>query len=448
MTTPATLPRIKTRLPGPKAKLVLQGDRKFISPSYTRPYPLVMKRGRGAIVEDVDGNTFLDFSAGIAVCSTGHSHPKVVAAIQKQAADFIHMSGTDFYYPQMVELAEKLAASMPGKSPKKVYFGNSGAEAVEAALKLARFHTKRDKFIAFYGAFHGRTMGALSLTASKVTQRRGFSPLLPGVTHIPYGNCYRCPYNLRPETCQIECATFLRDVVFKTTVPPDEVAAIFVEPVLGEGGYVIPRREFLQELRSICDEYGILLVADEVQCGMGRTGKMWAVEHFGIEPDILCSAKGLASGMPIGAMIAREKLMNWPPGAHASTFGGNPVSCAAALATMKLLQEEYIENAAYMGRYLLEKISDWPQRHRLVGDVRGLGLMIAIELVRDRSTLVKASKERDWVLHEAFKQGLLILGCGENVVRMMPPLVINERQADLAVKILDGVLTRVERRPV
>jgi 4-aminobutyrate aminotransferase len=448
MTTSATLPRIKTRLPGPKAKLVLQGDRKFISPSYTRPYPLVMKRGRGAIVEDVDGNTFLDFSAGIAVCSTGHSHPKVVAAIQKQAADFIHMSGTDFYYPQMVELAEKLAASMPGKSPKKVYFGNSGAEAVEAALKLARFHTKRDKFIAFYGAFHGRTMGALSLTASKVTQRRGFSPLLPGVTHIPYGNCYRCPYNLRPETCQIECATFLRDVVFKTTVPPDEVAAIFVEPVLGEGGYVIPRREFLQELRSICDEYGILLVADEVQCGMGRTGKMWAVEHFGIEPDILCSAKGLASGMPIGAMIAREKLMNWPPGAHASTFGGNPVSCAAALATMKLLQEEYIENAAYMGRYLLEKISDWPQRHRLVGDVRGLGLMIAIELVRDRSTLVKASKERDWVLHEAFKQGLLILGCGENVVRMMPPLVINERQADLAVKILDGVLTRVERRPV
>ena len=448
MTTPATLPKIKTKLPGPKAKLVLQGDRKFISPSYTRPYPLVMKRGRGAIVEDVDGNTFLDFSAGIAVCSTGHSHPEVVAAIQKQAADFIHMSGTDFYYPQMVELAEKLAGSVPGKSPKKVYFGNSGAEAVEAALKLARFHTKRDKFIAFFGAFHGRTMGALSLTASRVTQRRGFSPLLPGVTHIPYGNCYRCPYNLRPETCQIECATFLRDVVFKTTVPPDEVAAIFVEPVLGEGGYVIPRREFLQELRSICDEHGILLVADEVQCGMGRTGKMWAVEHFGIEPDILCSAKGLASGMPIGVMIARGKLMNWPPGAHASTFGGNPVSCAAALATMKLLQEEYIENAARMGRYLLEKISDWPQRHRLVGDVRGLGLMIAIELVRDRSTLVKASSERDWVLHEAFKQGLLILGCGENVVRMMPPLVINERQADLAVKILDGVLTRVERRLV
>ncbi|MGB7620746.1 MAG: acetyl ornithine aminotransferase family protein [Terriglobia bacterium] len=445
MATQSSLPRIKTKLPGPRAKQVLVGDRKFVSPSYTRPYPLVMKRGRGAMVEDVDGNTFLDFSAGIAVCSTGHAHPEVVAAIQKQAAQFIHMSGTDFYYPQMVELAQKLADSVPGKAPRKVYFGNSGAEAIEAAMKVARFHTKRDKFIAFYGAFHGRTFGALSLTASKVTQRRGFSPLVPGVTHVPYGYCYRCPYNLTPQTCSIDCGTFLRDVVFKTTVPPEEVAAIFVEPVLGEGGYVIPPIEFLQELKSICEDYGILFVADEVQSGMGRTGKMWAVEHFGIEPDILCTAKGLASGMPIGVMIARADLMNWPPGAHASTFGGNPVSCAAALATIKLLEGQYIQNAARMGNYLLEKISDWPTTHPLVGEVRGLGLMIAIELVRDKNTRVKAHEERDRLLQEAFKRGLLILGCGENVVRMMPPLLINQRQADVAVDIIEEVLTRIER---
>jgi 4-aminobutyrate aminotransferase len=445
MATQSSLPRIKTKLPGPKAKQVLVGDRKFVSPSYTRPYPLVMKRGRGAMVEDVDGNTFLDFSAGIAVCSTGHAHPEVVAAIQKQAAEFIHMSGTDFYYPQMVELARKLADSVPGKAPRKVYFGNSGAEAIEAAMKVSRFHTKRDKFIAFYGAFHGRTFGALSLTASKVTQRRGFSPLVPGVTHVPYGYCYRCPYNLTPQTCSIDCGTFLRDVVFKTTVPPEEVAAIFVEPVLGEGGYVIPPIEFLQELKSICEDYGILFVADEVQSGMGRTGKMWAVEHFGIEPDILCTAKGLASGMPIGVMIARADLMNWPPGAHASTFGGNPVSCAAALATIKLLEGQYIQNAARMGNYLLEKISDWPTTHPLVGEVRGLGLMIAIELVRDKNTRVKAHEERDRLLQEAFKRGLLILGCGENVVRMMPPLLINQRQADVAVDIIEEVLTRIER---
>ena len=445
MATKSPLPRIKTKLPGPKAKQVLAGDRKFVSPSYTRPYPLVMRRGRGAMVEDVDGNTFLDFSAGIAVCSTGHSHPEIVAAIQKQAADFIHMSGTDFYYPQMVELAQKLANSVPGKSPRKVYFGNSGAEAIEAAMKVARFHTKRDKFIAFYGAFHGRTFGALSLTASKVTQRRGFSPLVPGVTHVPYGYCYRCPYNLTPQTCSIDCGTFLRDVVFKTTVPPEEVAAIFVEPVLGEGGYVIPPAEFLQELKSICEDYGILFVADEVQSGMGRTGKMWAIEHFGIEPDVLCTAKGLASGMPIGVMIARADLMNWPPGAHASTFGGNPVSCAAALATIKLLEERYMENASRMGKYILERISDWPRTHPLVGEVRGLGLMIAIELVRDKNTRVKAHEERDRLLHQAFSRGLLILGCGENVVRLMPPLLIDQRQADVAVGILEEVLTRIER---
>jgi 4-aminobutyrate aminotransferase len=446
MATRNLLPRIKTKLPGPKAKQVLAGDRKFVSPSYTRPYPLVMKRGRGAMVEDVDGNTFLDFSAGIAVCSTGHAHPEIVAAIQKQAADFIHMSGTDFYYPQMVELAQKLADSVPGKSPRKVYFGNSGAEAIEAAMKVSRFHTKRDKFIAFYGAFHGRTFGALSLTASKVTQRRGFSPLVPGVTHVPYGYCYRCPYNLTPQTCSIDCGTFLRDVVFKTAVPPEEVAAIFVEPVLGEGGYVIPPVEFLQELKSICEDYGILFVADEVQSGMGRTGKMWAIEHFGIEPDILCTAKGLASGMPIGVMIARADLMNWPPGAHASTFGGNPVSCAAALATIKLLEERYTENAARIGKYILEKISDWPRTHPLVGEVRGLGLMIAIELVRDKNTRVKAHEEREQLLHAAFKRGLLILGCGDNVVRLMPPLLIDQRQADVAVEILEEVLTRAERR--
>lgn len=439
------LPRLVTALPGPEAKKVLQLDQQYISPSYTRDYPLVAKTGRGAMVEDVDGNVFLDFAAGIAVVSTGHCHPEVVAAIQKQAAELIHMSGTDFYYTHLVELAQKLAAIAPGKEPKRVYYGNSGTEAVEAAIKMARYHTRRDKMIAFYGCFHGRTLGSLSLTASKSVQRKGMGPLLPGVFHIPYPNCYRCPYGLNPETCCTECATVLETELFKRIVDPEEVAAVFIEPIQGEGGYVPAPKAFMLELERICRKHGILLVADEVQSGMGRTGKWWASEHTGITPDIITVAKGVASGMPLGVTIARASVMNWPPGAHASTFGGNPVCISAALATMKLLEREYIENARRIGEFIFGRIADWPQRHKIVGDVRGKGLMVGIEIVRDQQTKERARDLRDRIVQLAFAKGLLILGAGENSFRLCPPLVVDTEQADFAVRTLDAIITEVEK---
>jgi 4-aminobutyrate aminotransferase len=439
------LPAIKTPLPGPKAQKVLMEDAQFVSPSYTRSYPLVAKSGRGAMVEDVDGNRFLDFSAGIAVVATGHCHPEVVRAIQKQAAELIHMSGTDFYYPNLTELARKLASLAPGSGAKKVYFGNSGTEAIEAAMKLARYHTGRDKFIAFTGAFHGRTMGALSLTASRPVQRHRFGPLIPGVTHVPYAYCYRCVYNMKPEDCAMHCARVIETQLFRTYVPASEVAAIFVEPLQGEGGYVAPPPEFLRELRRICDRHGILLIADEVQSGFGRTGKMWAVEDSGVVPDILCVAKGIASGLPLSAMIAKAEIMNWPPGAHASTFGGNPVTIAAALASIELLEEKYIDNSARMGEHLLKRLKDWPEQHPLVGDVRGRGLMVGIELVKDRATKEFATEERNLWVTRAFEKGLLVLGCGLSTLRLMPPLVISKRQVDFAVDVLDETLSQLER---
>ncbi len=444
-TTDTKLPRLVTPLPGPAAKEVLQLDGKYVSPSYTRSYPLVAKTGRGALVEDVDGNVFLDFAAGIAVVSTGHCHPEVVAAIQKQAAELIHMSGTDFYYPSLVELAQRLCAITPGQQPKRVYFGNSGTEAIEAAIKLARYHTKREKLIAFYGCFHGRTMGSLSLTASKAVQRKGFGTLLAGVFHVPYPYCYRCPYGLRPESCCTECAAVLERELFKKIVDPEEVAAIIVEPIQGEGGYVPAPPEFLQELQRICRKYGILLVSDEVQCGMGRTGKWWAGDHAGLEPDILCTAKGVASGMPLGATIARADVMDWTPGAHASTFGGNPVCIAAALATIGLIERTYMENARRMGEFLFSRMANWCERHKIVGDIRGKGLMIGIEIVRDQKTKEKAHDLRDRLVQMAFAKGLLVLGAGENTVRLSPPLVIDEEQADFAVRTLDACLSEVER---
>ncbi len=446
---PATLdtklPRLVTPLPGPAAKKWVQLDDQYVSPSYTRAYPLVVKTGRGAVVEDVDGNVFLDFAAGIAVVATGHCHPQVVAAIQQQAAELIHMSGTDFYYPSMPDLAQKLTAIAPGKDPKKVYFSNSGTEAVEAALKLARYHTKRDKFIAFYGAFHGRTMGSLSLTASKAVQRKGFGTLLAGVHHIPYGYCYRCPYGLQPESCCTECATVLEREIFKKIVDPEEVAAIVVEPFQGEGGYLPGPPEFLLELQRICRKYGILLVADEVQSGMGRTGKWWGGDHAGLEPDIICLAKGIASGMPLGATIARASVMNWKPGAHASTFGGNPVCIAAALVTMDLVKRQYMENARRLGEFILARVADWRERHKIVGDIRGKGLMIGIEIVRDQKTKEKAHELRERIVNLAFTKGLLMLGAGENTLRISPPLVIDEEQADFAVRTLDACITEVEK---
>jgi 4-aminobutyrate aminotransferase len=444
ITTDAKLPVLITPLPGPNAKTVIAKDAQFISPSYTRGYPLVAKSGRGAIVEDVDGNQFLDFAAGIAVVSTGHCHPRVVEAIQKQAAELIHISGTDFYLPNLVELAERLAGIAPGKEAKKVYFGNSGAEAIEAAIKLAKYHTRRDKIIAFHGCFHGRTLGALSLTASKAVQRKGFGTLLAGVFHIPYPNSYRCPYgNPSPCTC-VESATFLETEIFKRLVDPSEVAAVFVEPIQGEGGYIPAPKEFLIELQRICRKHGILLVADEVQSGMGRTGKWWAGDHAGLEPDILCVAKGIASGMPLSATIARASLMDWKPGAHASTFGGNPVSVAAALATIDLLETKYIENARRAGEFLMDRMADWPVCHKIVGDVRGKGLMIGVEIVRDKKTKERAGDLREAIVNRAFEKGLLLLGAGENTIRVAPPLMIDEEQADFAARTLEQCIAEVE----
>jgi 4-aminobutyrate aminotransferase len=439
------LPKLKTEVPGPEARKVLELDRALLSPSYTRDYPLVAKRGHGAMIEDVDGNVFLDFNAGIAVVSTGHCHPEVIAAIQKQAAELIHMSGTDFYYTHLVDFAQKLASVTPGPEPKRVYYGNSGTEAVEAAMKLSRYHTKRDKFIAFLGSFHGRTMGSLSLTASKAVQRKGFGSLLAGVHHLPFPNCYRCPYNLMPETCCVECATVLEQELFKRIVDPEEVAAIVVEPVQGEGGYVPAPKEFLQELQRVCRKYGILLVMDEVQSGMGRTGKWWACEHSGIEPDIMTVAKGIASGMPLSVMISRASVMNWKPGAHASTFGGNPVCIAAGIATFNLLKDRFIENARRMGEFMFRRMGEWPKRHKIVGDVRGKGLMVGVEIVRDQKTKEKAKDLRDAIVQRAFEKGLLILGAGENSFRLSPPLVIEEEQADFAINTLDAIITEIEK---
>ncbi len=440
------LPHIVTPLPGPRAEAIIARDRKYVSPSYTRAYPLVAERGEGAIVEDVDGNRFLDFSAGIAVVATGHCHPKVVAAIRRQADQLIHMSGTDFYYENMVDLAQKLSEIAPGDMPRRVHYGNSGAEAVEGAIKLARYHTGRERFIAFFGGFHGRTMGALSLTASKAVQRRGFGPLVPGVHHIPYAYCYRCAYGKQPDTCSVECVRVLEDQLFKTILPAQEVAAIVVEPMQGEGGYVVPPQKFFDELREVAERHGILLIADEVQCGMGRTGKMFASEHFGLVPDILTLAKGIASGMPLGVTLARAEVMQWERGAHASTFGGNPVSVAAALATIELLEGGLVEHAARVGAFLMHRMRDWPSRFECVGDVRGLGLMIGIELVRDKRSRAKAPELRDRLLEMAFERGLLVLGAGENVIRLSPPLTITLDQAEFAVDTLEDCIRIVDRR--
>ncbi len=438
------LPVVKTELPGPEAQRILALDHQYVSPSYTRDYPLVAQRGEGAMVEDVDGNTFLDFSAGIAVVSTGHCHPDVVRAIQRQSETLIHMSGTDFYYPLLAQTAEKLAEIVPGDSPKRVFFGNSGTEAMEAAIKMARYHTRRHRLIAFYNCFHGRTCGSLSLTASKAAQRRGFGPLLEGVSHVPYPNPYRCPLGRVSSACHSDCTcTDLIERLFQTTAPPEDVAAIVIEPVQGEGGYVVAPPSFLERLRRLADRYGILLIFDEVQCGMGRTGKMWACEHSGVVPDILTTAKGIASGMPLGVTIARADVMNWGPGAHASTFGGNPVSCAAALETIRLLEEKYISNAAAMGEYTLSRIASWPKKHAIVGDVRGLGLMIGIELVKDKQTREPYPEAKGRVTRRAFEQGLLVLGCGESTIRLMPPLVVEQEHIDYALDVLERCISEV-----
>ena len=440
------IPSIITELPGPEARKVLEKDQKFVSQSYTRVYPLVVKKAKGVWVEDVDSNLFLDFTSGIAVTNTGHCHPRVVEAIHRQAEQLIHMSGSDFYYGLQSDLAAKLSEITPGPKEKRVFFGNSGAEAIEAALKLARYHTKRPRVLAFLGAFHGRTMGALSLTASKVIHEKGFSPLVPGVSHVPYPYCYRCPFHQQEYPgCSIACVEWIREDLFKRSIPPEEVAAIFVEPIQGEGGYVVPPPEFHQKLYDLAKEFGILFVDDEVQSGMGRTGKMMAIEHWGVIPDIIALAKGIASGMPLGATVSQSEVMDWVPGSHASTFGGNPISCQAALTTIELLEGGLVENAARVGEYILGKLMDFQKRFHLIGDVRGKGLMIGIEIVKDPETKEKAIEERNKIIQACFDKGLLILGCGENVVRLIPPLVITQREADIALTILEEVLKKVEK---
>ena len=439
-----TVPSINTALPGPKAKSIIDRDRTVVSPSYTRSYPLVIERGSGAMVEDVDGNVFLDCAAGIAVNATGHSHPDVVKAISEQAQKFLHMSGTDFYYEPQVRLAEDLASAVPIDGGVRSFFGNSGTEAIEACIKLAKYATKRDNIIAFLGGFHGRTLGSLALTASKAIQRRGFGPMMPGVYHAPYADCYRCPLGLDSKNCAAECLDYLEHQILVHLVSPDEVAAIVVEPIQGEGGYVVPPNQFIERLRELTTANGILLVADEVQSGMGRTGKMFAMEHTGVRPDMIAIAKGIASGLPLGVASARADVMTWPPGAHASTFGGNPVSCAAAVATLKLLKEQLIANTAAVGPHLKAGLDALKDKHPLIGDVRGRGLMVGVELVRDRKTKERAPEERDGVVNAAFRRGLLLLGAGKNAIRFSPPLVLTREQAETAVRIFDDALTDVE----
>ncbi len=441
-------PKLVGALPGPKSKAVVDADSKWMSPSYTRSYPMVAKRGRGARIEDVDGNEFLDLAAGIAVCSTGHCHPEVVKAIQDQAAELIHISGTDFYYESMILLAERLSSIAPMPGPHKFYYGNSGAEATECALKLARYHTGRQNIIAFLGAFHGRTMGALSLTASKPQQRRRFAPLMPGVTHVRYPYAYRgCSGGPQEEEAfALGCARYIEDKLFKTTLPPEEVAAIFVEPIQGEGGYVVAPTIFMRELRKICDRHSILLVADEVQSGVGRTGKWWAIEHTGVQPDIVCMAKGIASGMPLSVCMTRADIMDWKPGSHASTYGGNPVAIAAALATLNIVEREGMANAAKVGDTMMRRLKEWPKKHPIVGDVRGRGLMIGVEIVKDQQTREAAGEWRNQIELLAYERGLLVLGCGENSVRLAPPLILKQEEADIALDILEDCITQIEHQ--
>jgi 4-aminobutyrate aminotransferase len=436
-----TVPEIKTILPGPKAKAIIDKDAKFVSPSYTRDYPLVIARGDGAIVEDVDGNTFLDCAAGIAVNSTGVSHPEVVKAIAEQAAKFIHMSGTDFYYEPQVRLAEELATLVPIAGDVRTFFGNSGTEATEAAIKVSRYFTKRTNIIAFLGSFHGRSLGALSLTSSKAVQRRGFGPLLAGVYHAPYPDQYR--FNGSADACAEASLSFIRDQILVHLTSPDEVAAVVVEPIQGEGGYIVPPQAFLQGLRELTTQHGMMLVLDEVQSGMGRTGKMFAAEHFGVTGDVVNIAKGIASGLPLGITCARADVMSWPPGAHASTFGGNPVACAAALVTIRLLRERYVQNAAAVGEHMIGALRALQEKHQIIGDVRGKGLMIGVELVRDRKTKERAVEERNALVQAMFRRGVLVLGAGRNAIRFAPPLVLTNEQADAAIRIFDESLTEV-----
>ncbi|MGC8998602.1 MAG: acetyl ornithine aminotransferase family protein [Candidatus Bathyarchaeia archaeon] len=442
----ADYPKIVVTPPGPKARELVKKDERFISPSYVRFYPLVVESGKGCIVRDVDGNEYIDFNSGLACLNVGHNHPKVIEAIKKQCDRFLHYSNTDFYYNEVIALAEKLTEITPGNFEKKVYFGNSGTEAMEAAIKLAKWHTRKQLFIAFINAFHGRTIGSLSFTASKPTQRRYFFPLMPGVNHVPYPYCYRCPFKQTYPECHYWCVDFIDEFVLQKYAPPEDVAAIVFEPIQGEGGYVVPPPEYFQRLKKLADKYGILLIDDEVQSGIGRTGKWFAIEHWNVEPDIICSAKALASGLPLGATIAKAKIMDWVGGSHASTFGGNPLSCVAAIAVIDVIKEErLLENAIKQGTRILKRLEELKEKSEIVGDVRGKGLMIGVEFVEDKDSKKPAPQKASEVMMRSWKRGVAVITCGISTLRIMPPLNITRELVDAGLEIIEDVVKEVEK---
>lgn len=439
-------PKIVVSPPGPKARKLVRKDEAVISSSYVRFYPLAIESGKGCIVRDIDGNEYIDFNSGLLCLNVGHNHPKVVQAIKKQCDRFLHYSNTDFYYSEVVNLAEKLGEITPGRFGKKVFFGNSGAEAVEAAVKLAKWHTRKHRFIAFIGAFHGRTLGALSFTASKPVQRRHFFPLLPGVVHVPYPYCYRCPFKLSLPECDYWCVNFIDELVLQKYVPSEEVAGILFEPIQGEGGYVVPPPEYFQSLKKLADKYGLLLIDDEVQAGMGRTGKWFAIEHWKVEPDIVCIAKSIASGLPLGATVARAKIMDWEGGSHASTFGGNPISCVAALAVIDVIKKEkLLDNANKQGNHVLKRLEELKEESEILGDVRGKGLMIGAEIVTDKRTKKHGKKEAHEIMLRCWKRGIAIITSGASSLRVAPPLNITAELLDAGLDIIEDVIREVEK---
>ncbi len=432
------------KLPGPRARAIVERDQAVISPSYPRSYPFVMDHGRGTEVWDVDGNRFLDFSAGIGVASTGHSHPQVVKAIQDQAEKFLHIS-SDFYHVKWVELGEKLNQIAPFDEPAVSFMTNSGTESVEAAIKLARYYTGRSQFIGFTGGFHGRTMGSISFTASKAMYHRGFYPLMGAVVHAPFPDPYHPILQSLPgEDYGETVVRYIEEEIMGHILPPDDIAGILVEPIQGEGGYIVPPPGFLPALRRLCDRYDILLIADEVQAGMGRTGQWWSIENFGVEPDIVTAAKGIASGIPLGVMMAKKKIMTWPKGSHGNTFGGNPIACAASLATLDLIEQQYLKNAAEVGNYTLDVLKEIMLRHPIIGQVRGIGMMIGVEFVQDRQTKEPAVHLRDEIVDRAFERGLLTLGCGKSTIRISPPLCTTRAEIDEGLEIFDEAIAVME----
>lgn len=439
-------PKMVVRPPGPKARELVKRDSDAISPSYTRYYPLVVDSGHDCIVKDVDGNEYIDFNSGLACLNVGHNHPKIVKAIKSQCEKFLHYANTDFYYRESVNLADKLFQITPGAFQKRIHLGNSGTEAIETAIKLSKWHTRKHQFIAFIGAFHGRTCGATALTASKPTQRRHYFPLIPGITHVPYPYCYRCPFNLSYPECNYRCVDFIDDQVLQKYVPPEEVAGLIFEPIQGEGGYVIPPPEYFQRLKKLADKYGLLMIADEVQSGIGRTGKWFAIEHWKTEPDILCSAKSLASGLPLSATVARARLMDWEAGTHASTFGGNPLACAAAMNVIDVINEEkLLENAEKQGNYIMKWLQDVKQEQDVVGDVRGKGLMIGVEFVEDKESKKAGVDQAREVMIRCWRRGVAIVTCGVSTLRLIPPLTITRELVDTSLEILGDVIKEVEK---